>query len=81
MERRYDYTRTTLAKIVEVDDVFGDATSSSAAATRLIPQRVFHWKPALIAMEPPCDAYADRDLNAELRKKTSFVLDGFAARK
>jgi hypothetical protein len=79
MERRYDYTRTMLGKMVSVDgDFWGEDIIICCSYDSPVAEGFVFWKPALIAMEPACDLY-DRSLNDELKKKVNFVIDGFAA--
>ena len=80
MERRYEYTRTVLDKMFSVDETFwGSDIIICCSYEADTPAGFVFWKPALIAMEPACDLYADSGLNVELRKKTNFVLDGFSS--
>jgi len=82
MERRYDYTRTVLEKVFAVDATFwGHDVVICCSYEAHTPEGFVYWKPALIAMEPPCNIYSDSGLNQELRKTTNFVLDGFSARR
>ncbi|MBF8187470.1 hypothetical protein ITP53_17360 [Nonomuraea sp. K274] len=79
MERRYDYTRTMLGKMVSVDkDFWGPDIIICCSYDSPVAEGFVFWRPALIAMEPACDLY-DRRLNDELKKKVNFVIDGFAA--
>jgi len=81
MERRYDYTREILKKIfVAVDDTFwGQDIIICCSDDTDTPDGFVFWRPALIAIEPACEFYDDEALNTSLRKKTNFVLDGFAS--
>jgi len=81
MERRYEYTRTILAKMVEPDGTFwGRDIIICCSYDSPTPDGFIFWRPALIAMEPTCNLY-DEGLNEEIKKKTNFVLEGFAARR
>jgi hypothetical protein len=80
MERRYDYTRTILKKIFSVDEKFwGKDIIICCSYEAHSPEGFIFWKPALLAMEPPCNLYRDHSLNEELRKKTNVVIDAFSA--
>ncbi|PWJ57496.1 hypothetical protein CLV98_107204 [Dyadobacter jejuensis] len=80
MERRYDYTRKVLDKVFSVDAKFwGQDVIICCSYEATTADGFVFWKPALMAMEPPCGLYPDKWLNEELRKTTNFVLDGFAS--
>ncbi|WP_428232655.1 hypothetical protein [Flavobacterium sp.] len=82
MERRYTYTQAIMDKVYSVDKTFwGKDIIICCSYWSPIPEGFIFWKPALIAMEPPCNIYADRVLNEELKKNTNFVLDGFSSMK
>lgn len=83
LQRRYDYTQTILEKIFQVDATFwapGDVVPCCSYEADS-PEGFVFWRPALIAMEPACDLYDDRDLNEEIKKKTNFVVDSLSSVK
>jgi hypothetical protein len=69
-----------LDKAVSLDETFwGQDIIICCSYDSNVPEGFIFWKPALIAMEPACNLYHDDSLNEALRKKTNFVLDGFAS--
>jgi len=82
MERRYAYAQTILSKVFSVDATFwGKDVIICCSYDSHIAEGFVFWKPALTAIEPACNIYPDNGLNEELRKKTNFVIDGFASIK
>jgi hypothetical protein len=80
MERRYDYTRTMVEKVFNLDKTYwGHDIIICCSYEADTPFGFVYWKPALIAMEPACNLYHDESLNEELQKRTNFVINGFAA--
>ncbi|MDF1487877.1 glycine-rich domain-containing protein [Tessaracoccus caeni] len=82
MEARYQYTRQMLEKIaIRDDDFWGNDIVICCSDDTAVPEGFIFWRPALIAIEPACRMYDDDRLNQALRKKTNFVLEGFASLK
>ena len=78
--RRYNYTRTILDKIYNIDKKFwGEGVPICCSYESHAADGFVFWKPALIAMEPACNLYSDRRVNVEIQKKTNLVIDSFSS--
>jgi len=80
ISRRYNYTRTVLEKVYNIDKRFwGENMPICCSYESPSADGFVFWKPALIAMEPACNMYNDSRVNDEIQKKTNLVINGFAS--